>query len=371
MTIDQKKVLIIGNGIAGLSCAYLLARQGWKVDIWGKERLFAPTLILNQITCNLLQDIWQLSPHFWHSLHLLQERRVCWGKEEEIVKIDEPSAVINGKLLVDRLQENLIDKHDDLVQFHPSPINLDNLKNLQSQFTWIIDAGGRKSIIAQKLGIGERHIFGNRSILGQEVQLTNVAQEDIYWLETTPEGWLLLAPIGNNKAILQVMVPLISEKRFDLLSILVKQTRYIQNQIAEFSGTMTVFPAFPQILQPLSRHKYIAVGDAAFSVDPISGDGTGYGIRGAILATSIINAIASGLSSDECLEHYTLRLEKTFDTHLQQCLQYYINGFTSAHWQGEIKRMQKAQELLKKAKNKDFIYRLKDFQLVKRLPTYV
>lgn len=364
MKID--KVLIIGNGIAGLSCAYLLASRGWEIEIWGKEQLFAPTLILNQITCNLLQDIWQLNPRFWHNLHLLQERRVCWQKNEEIAIVAESSLVINGKLFSDHLQEHLTDKYHDRVQFQKLPVSIDNLDDLRSEYSWIIDAGGRKSTIAQQLGAGNRNIFGNRCILAQGVELTNFAQEDIYWMETTSEGWLFLAPVGNNKAILQVMVPLISEKPFDLLSILVQQTKYIQNHIAEFSGTIAVFPAFPQILQPLSGNKYIAVGDAAFSVDPISGDGTGYAVRGAILATSIIDAIASGLSSNDCLEHYTLRLEKAFDAHLQQCLQYYMNGFTSSHWQEEIKRMQRAKEILNKKKNQNFIYSLKDFQLVKR-----
>lgn len=102
-----------------------------------------------------------------------------------------------------------------------------------------------------------------------------------------------------------------------------------------------------------------------FSVDPISGDGTGYVMRGAILATSVIDAIASGLSSSDCLEHYTLRLERTFVAHLQQCLQYYLNGFTSSIWQGEIERMQKAQELFTQTKNQNFTYSLKNFQLVK------
>lgn len=359
------KILVIGNGIAGLSSACLLANRGWEIEIWGKPQIFAPTLILNQITCNLLQDIWQLNPSFWRSWHFLQERRVCWGKDGKIVSMAEPSAVINGKLLSDCLEKHLLAKYHARVRVQRLPISIDNLDELQSKFAWIIDAGGRKSTLAQRLGSSHRYSFGTRCILAREVQLINSAAEDIYWLETVPEGWLFLAPIGNHRAILQVMVPLITGESSDLSTVLLEQTRHIQKYIAPISNSIGIFSAFPQILQPLSGNKYLAVGDAAFSVDPISGDGTGYAIRGAILATSIINAIASGLSSSECLEHYTLRLEKAFDAHLQQCLQYYLKGFTSLLWQREIEKMQKTQTLFNQTKGRNFIYGLKDFQLVK------
>ena len=136
----MQKVLVIGNGIAGLSCARLLANRGWEVDIWGKHQLFSPTLILNQITCNLLEDIWQLDNSFWNSLHVLHERRVCWGNDGGVLSRAEPSAVINGNLLSDLLWTHLLDKHHDQVQFQELPLSIDNLGDLQCEFAWIVDA---------------------------------------------------------------------------------------------------------------------------------------------------------------------------------------------------------------------------------------
>lgn len=363
----MQKVLVIGNGIAGLSCARLLVNHGWEIEIWGKHKLFSPTLILNQITCNLLQDIWQLDRSFWNSLHLLHERRVCWGNRGGILSMAEPSAVINGNLLINRLEKHLLNKHHHQIQFQELPVSIDNLRDRQSEFTWIVDAGGRQSALAQKLGAGHRYTFGNRCMLAQEVMLNDSVEENIYWIETVPEGWLFLAPLGDNRAILQGMIPLISGQPASILANLLKQTRHIQDCISQLSESFAIFAAFPQILQPLSGNKHLAVGDAAFSVDPISGDGTGYAIRGAILATSIINAIASGLSSSDCLEHYTLRLEKAFDAHLQQCLEYYLKAFTSSLWQWEIEKMQKTRKLWNPRKNESFTHTLKDFQLLKQL----
>jgi 2-polyprenyl-6-methoxyphenol hydroxylase-like FAD-dependent oxidoreductase len=359
------KVLVIGTGIAGLSCAQLLANRGWEIEIWGKHQLFAPTLILNQITCNLLQDIWQLERNFWDGLHLLHERKVCWGKDREVLSMAEPSVVINGKSLSDRLWHHLLEKYHHQIYIRELPIKIDDLDRLQADFDWVIDAGGRQSAIAEQLGTGHRYTFGNRCILSQEVQLTDAAPEDIYWIETVPAGWLFLAPLGNQKAILQAMVPLISGQSLELLIILLKQSRHIQQYIGKISESIAIFPGFPQILQPLVGKKYLAVGDAAFAVDPISGDGTGYAIRGAILATSIIDTIAAGLPSSDCLEHYSLRLETAFTAHLQQCLEYYSNGFASSLWQAEIERMQTEYNRWNPIKNQQFTHTLKDFQLVK------
>jgi flavin-dependent dehydrogenase len=359
------KVLVIGNGIAGLSCAQLLANRGWEIEIWGKHQLFAPTLILNQITCNLLQDIWQLEGNFWDGLHFLHERRVCWGKDGEMLSMAEPSVVINGKSLSDRLWHHLLEKYHHQVYIRELPIKIDNLDRLQDDFAWVIDAGGRQSAIAQKLGSGHRYSFGDRCILSQEVQLTDAAPEDIYWIETVSEGWLLLAPVGNHKAILQVMIPVISGADSHLLIALLQQTRYIQNHIAKLSASIALFAASPQILQPLAGNNYLVVGDAAFSVDPICGDGTGYAVRGAILATSVINAISSGLNRNDFLKHYKLRLERAFDAHLQQCLDYYLNGFRSSRWQSEIEKMQTTPKGWSSMKNRAFTHTLKDFQLVR------
>jgi flavin-dependent dehydrogenase len=358
------KALIIGNGIAGLSCARLLANIGWEIEVWGKHKLFSPTLILNQITCNLLQDIWQLDRSFWDSLQHLHERRVCWGTDGAVFRMTESSAVIEGNLLSDLLLTHLY-KYDIQVQFQELSLVIDNLELLKTEFAWIIDAGGRQSAIAQQLGSGHRYVFGDRCLISQEVEIADSTLNDIYWIETVTGGWLFLAPLSKNKAVLQAMVPLISGQPSDQLAILLKKSRYIRSHIVQLLGSIVIFAAYPQILKPLSGDQYLAVGDAAFSVDPVSGDGTGYALRGAILATSVIDAIASGMSSGEALKHYSMRLEKAFDTHLQHCLEYYLNGFTNTLWQGENEKMQKVRQLWNPSRNENFTHTLTGFKLLK------
>ncbi|WP_414583032.1 NAD(P)/FAD-dependent oxidoreductase [Scytonema sp. PCC 10023] len=366
----MQTALVIGGGVAGLSCAQALAKRGWEVEIWRTGSRSSPTLLLNDITCYLLQDIWQLEETFWENFHVLDERRVCWGMEATVLSIPQPSVVMSGNCLVEHLEKRL-QQHNQQVHFDdslPSPDELasfDFWHHVGQKFTWVIDAGGRKSAIVKNLVGGQRYKFGQRCILSQEVMLTKASEQNVCWMETVPDGWMFLAPLGGNRAMLQCMVPVVIEEPQEMLTYLLGQTRFLNTFVDSLLGSTSVFEAFPQILAPLYGTKSIAVGDAAFSVDPISGDGTGYAIRGAILAASVINGIASGLERSQCLRHYTLRLHKTFFSHLQQCLNHYSIGFSSSVWKAEIELMQEVwQNNFDIPNAENFAYRLEELNLV-------
>lgn len=152
-----------------------------------------------------------------------------------------------------------------------------------------------------------------------------------------------------------------------------EQTLTIKHQISDLVGSSAVFSAFPQILESLSGQiglsgsTWMAIGDAAFCVDPISGDGTGYAIRGAILATSVVDGIAcSRVDYNNGLYHYTLRLRQAFVAHLKACISYYSVGFSSLSWQAEIDLMQTAfaHDEFCQSESQELMYGLQDFKLV-------
>jgi 2-polyprenyl-6-methoxyphenol hydroxylase-like FAD-dependent oxidoreductase len=368
----MQRALVIGGGVAGLSCAHLLAKRGWEVEIWGTVSRSSPTLLLNDITCYLLQDIWQLEETFWENFHVLYERRVCWGMEANVLSIPQLSVVISGNCLVERLEERLLQEYNQQVHLDeslPSPDELaspDFWDRVGQKFTWVIDAGGRKSVLAKNLAGGERYAFGHRCILSREVILTKASEQNVCWMETVPDGWLFLAPLGGHRALLQCMVPVVPKELEELLPYLLEKTRFLNTMVDSLLGSTMIYEAFPQILAPLCGTKWIAIGDAAFSVDPISGDGTGYAIRGAILAASVINAIASNLLNSDYLHHYTCRLHKAFFSHLAQCLSYYSDAFSSSAWKMEIELMKKAFHLPEyhKHSTENFLYRLQELNLV-------
>ena len=335
------KALIIGSGVAGLTCAYLLARQGWEIEIYKSSSRISPTLVLNDITCDLLQDIWQLEDKFWQNFYVLNQRRIRWGTEASVLNIGQLSMVINGNCLVKLLEERLLQVYKQQVYLNESPPKLDESTIFDFRHDWVVDAGGRKSVIAQNLGKGKRHMFGHRCILSTEVKLSKDSEQNACWMETVADGWMFLVPLGERRALLQCMVPIVREKPSQMLMHSLEGSQTIKSLVDNFLSSIAVFSAFPQMLTSLCEHQWIAVGDAAISFDPISGDGTGYAIRGAILATSVMNSIAfQDLANNQYLHHYTQRLHKTFVSHLQQCLKYYSAAFSSSIWKAETKPIQ-------------------------------
>ncbi len=335
------KALVIGGGVAGLTCAYLLAKQGWEIEIYKSSLRTSPTLVLNDITSYLLQDIWELEDKFWQNFYVLNQRRIRWGMETNVLNIPQLSIVINGNCLVKLLEERLLQVYKQQVYLNESPPLLDKPTTFDFGHDWVIDAGGRKSAIAQNLGKGKRHTFGRRCILSSEVTLTQTSEQNACWMETVADSWVFLAPLGEHRALLQCMVPIVTEEPSQMLMDSLEKSHSIKSLVDSFLSSITVFPAFPQMLTPLCEHQWIAVGDAAISFDPISGDGTGYAIRGAILATSVINGTASqSLVSNQYLHHYTQRLHKTLVSHLQECLKYYSAAFSSSTWKAETKPIQ-------------------------------
>ena len=70
--------------------------------------------------------------------------------------------------------------------------------------------------------------------------------------------------------------------------------------------------------------------------DPICGDGTGQGIKSAILAVAAANALDVGHAPDRVTRHVAARHAFAFRTHLTHCVGYYEAITSSACWRGEV-----------------------------------
>lgn len=341
-----RRALVVGIGIAGLSCAELLVRQGWEVELRGPPARPAPALLLNNVTCALLLDIWQAGVDLFEGSVALFERRIRWGHSGAAASVAEPGVVITGDLLSGRLLERLTRRHRGRVRVNDSPVPAYQLADpnlsgsVVQEVDWVVGAGGRSAHISRALGVSERRSFGNRCAICTEVTLARGAERNTCWIETVRDGWVFLVPIAGDRAFLQVMVPRPPERPSVVLADLLEQTRMAKVRVTAISGSAKVFAAYPQISDPLCGSSWITVGDAAISFDPICGDGTGCATRGAILAASVLEGMASGLPSQDCLRHYAMRLHKTLSSHLHECLGYYSAGFSSSAWGDEIALMQ-------------------------------
>ena len=72
------RVVVDGAGVAGLTCARLLADRGWNVIVLDRGRGAAPSIVLNQLTLTLLGTLWG-HHNLLDGAHPLTERRIRWG----------------------------------------------------------------------------------------------------------------------------------------------------------------------------------------------------------------------------------------------------------------------------------------------------
>ncbi|HEV8169711.1 MAG TPA: tryptophan 7-halogenase [Pyrinomonadaceae bacterium] len=159
---------------------------------------------------------------------------------------------------------------------------------------FVIDATGRGSTLARRLGA--KSLAFDR-LVGVAAQFENVrARERCYTLvETTPDGWWYSAPVGNDHSVVMLMtdgdlVPLWSEAlgRAGLTHASVDG--------CEMKWGPRVFSAVSRRLQRTDRcrKRWLAVGDAALAVDPISGSGVVRALRTARAAAATVLASLSG-----------------------------------------------------------------------------
>ncbi|MDJ0591375.1 MAG: hypothetical protein QNJ72_15480 [Pleurocapsa sp. MO_226.B13] len=366
----SKRVLIVGTGVTGLTCAQILSRQGWQIDILSTIANSKPPLLLNYLTCQLLQNIWDDRELILAEGHILEERGVSWGSRSSLKINPEPAIAIKGDLLVSRLLEKLRQTNSS-IGFLDLPQQLD-WHHLSSEYDWVIDAGGRKANCGLSLGKGRRWNFGQRQVISTDAVLNGNVKLNRYWIESIEEiGWLFLASFGERKGILQGMIPETYNNSVAKLESFLTHSQYISPLIKSWSDNLQVFAAFPSLSLPFCGNGWLAVGDAAISLDPLSGDGTGYGLRGAILATSILNAVMEGEKLDDCLNHYKQRLARTFTIHLHTCFNYYQEMFAniSYQWQIEINLMRQSilVDVIELIKSNEYKFHLEGFHLTRKV----
>ena len=101
------------------------------------------------------------------------------------------------------------------------------------------------------------------------------------------------------------------------------------------------FASAPYLNYPTYDSNWLTVGRPLIKLDPISGEGTPFALRSAILAAAVIDGICQNPDRKSALlNHYQHRLLQSFISHLQGCQNYYHSAFASSNtWEKEIGEM--------------------------------
>jgi hypothetical protein len=288
----------------------LLCAAGLRVAMERADRPRLPAIMLSEATQRLFQDVFK-SEDLFSSQPRIRKRVVAWGPNSKPVILDHAAVVVSERFLVETIRRRL---------------SLEERRG-EADPDW--------TIISSRLPVGSvEHRFGTRVATAVPVNLKNESDPTACWIESLEDGWLFLIPSAPGSAW--------------LLSVggrsLLERSRIIASQIVGLSEPMGEFPAHPRIAWPLCGRGWLACGTAALAFDPLCGDGTGYAMREAILASAVVRAVAKGDRSDQLLAHYEARLLAGFRRHLATCREFYQSGRAGPWWDAELESLHRGME---------------------------
>jgi len=285
-----------------------------------------PVLLLGAGTLELLGHVFDGLEDIFTGAHTLRWRHVRWGPEAESVTMPAPAIVMRESELVEALWSA-----------RARGVATAGCGRWCTRRPWVLSARGRDASAARA-----RLSFGRRRMISAEFETFEHIDETSAWIETTPGGWIFMAPMGQRRACVQAMVADEPVDALDRLLAMVAATRDVRRHVAAPLAGASVFAAAPSLAEPPCEPGLIAVGDEAMSLDPICGDGVGHAVRGALLAAATVGAIARGLGTRRCLEHYRTRLETVVARHVRACQRYYAAADLAECWAGEQEHAERA-----------------------------
>ncbi len=192
---------------------------------------------------------------------------------------------------------------------------------------FVVDAAGRACALSLKLG--SRRIIYDR-LVGAYGFFTGKGPHDASFtlLEAVEDGWWYSAPLPSGHHVAAFMTDSDLCARLMLRNVFHWQARldhapHTKARVSSlgFSGQVNVLPANSAHLDRACGRRWLAIGDAAISLDPLSGDGVLRALKSGLEAAEIITSDLSG--DDSALQRYQLAREQDFRLYLQQRETYY------------------------------------------------
>nr|WP_281723012.1 FAD-dependent oxidoreductase [Nitrosomonas nitrosa] len=193
----------------------------------------------------------------------------------------------------------------------------------------VVDATGRNARLGQRLG-------ARRVVLDKLIALTiqfapALSDEQCYTLvETTEEGWWYSAPLAGDRLMVMLMTDsdLCHSAKLTLIGNLLVRLQDTDVTAVRVSNSRPVWGPhiFSAISQRLHREDtashWLAVGDAALSVDPASGSGVIRALRtaaaGAVAALDLLQSV-----QPNAVEKYEADRDRECTLYLKEHARYY------------------------------------------------
>ncbi|WP_227871720.1 FAD-dependent monooxygenase [Flavobacterium kingsejongi] len=206
----------------------------------------------------------------------------------------------NIPLFLDYRLTNITEQEEQLFLNCTTPDG--TVRTLKAGF--VVDCSGRAAIVAKKMGV-KRTTLDTLSAYYCTVPQPGNTLNGMTFIESVEDGWWYAAPIGDNKIIMHFM------SDADLHTLKTPDLQYwFQQKIAEtqhlntlihpdisMATAITIKTATTAILEQPCGPRWLAVGDALCSYDPLTSFGITNALAGGHAAAQAIEKLFNGDSS--------------------------------------------------------------------------
>jgi len=353
---QEYQVIIIGGGPSGIATSLTLTARGISNCIVEAEleptRKFGEAIPPNAKPLLKKMGIMHLIEDSKHTAYY--GNKSCWGssllEQKEFIKNIHGHGYLLDRLYFEKqLRQHLKNNSGILFEGYKLKQVIRNEQGIEIKVNrgkissnlytkYIVDATGRKASVCKQLGI-EKLIIDTQFTISFKATLLESIEHQIT-VEATKNGWWYVAPLNNKELTIMffTLQELIPDK--NLLASFIREeletSLHISKltKIANFNfEKLKVMPSGTSRLDIPYGDDWIAVGDAAYSYDPISS----YGITSALASGFYAgHALACNLSNqDDAMLTYRYILENAFQEYMRKLSNHYTlenRWKDSAYW---------------------------------------
>lgn len=195
---------------------------------------------------------------------------------------------------------------------------------------WIVDASGRASAIARRLGATRVRTDQLVACFARFRTTQGGDRDGRTAIEATPHGWWYSALVPSNERVIAYftdsdLIDHAALRTSEGFAGGLSSSHYIRQLLADGGYTMAGPPratdAATARLEPYVGERWLAIGDAALSFDPLSSQGLLHAIYTGMRGGQSVNAVLDG--DDSALTRYSQRLEEIESAYRRHYHMYY------------------------------------------------